>query len=83
MSVDKQISLLMSDEGCGVFPINEIKTNCVLFDLGFDSLRFMELVVLIEEYFNITFPDELLEISPDTKVSDIIKAVDECIKTTR
>ncbi|TYS60659.1 acyl carrier protein [Bacillus infantis] len=83
MSLDKDIYILLSDEVCGVFPTVEILPEKSLFEIGFDSLRFMELVVLIEEKFNIAFPDEMLEITSQTKVQDIVNIVSDCLKTSR
>lgn len=81
MSLNKDIYILLSDEVCGVFPTAEIRPEKSLFEIGFDSLRFMELVVLIEEKFNIAFPDEMLEITSQTKVQDIVNIVSDCLKT--
>jgi len=80
MSIAKHVRELMSVEGCGVFPVEEVRSDKLLFDLGFDSLRFMELVVLIEETFAISFPDQLLEVGATTTVSDIVSAVEGCLK---
>ncbi|WP_174818566.1 acyl carrier protein [Paenibacillus kobensis] len=66
---------LMSDKGCGVVQEDDIKPDKRLYEIGFDSLRFMELVILIEEELNITLPDEILDLSPVTTVSDIFEIV--------
>ncbi|GAA4726391.1 acyl carrier protein [Brevibacillus fulvus] len=76
MSVREQVIRLVSNEGCGVLPAEEIHEQRSLLEIGFDSLRYMELVVLLEETFHITFPDEMLEISAETNVSEIIRAVE-------
>jgi acyl carrier protein len=81
MTVSERVCLLMSEQGCGVFPIREIQVEQRLYDLGFDSLRYMELVVLLEETFNIAFPDEMLEISSQTTVKEIVETVESCMKS--
>lgn len=83
MNVSEKVCLLMSDEGCGVFPLSEVHVERLIYDLGFDSLRYMELVVLLEETFRIAFPDEMLEISSQTTVSEIVLAVEACLKNER
>ncbi|MBO8162723.1 MAG: acyl carrier protein [Brevibacillus sp.] len=68
----------MSNQGCGVLPPEQIGEESKMFELGFDSLRYMELVVLLEETFAISFPDEMLEITAETTAGDIVKAVQAC-----
>jgi len=70
------IRRFLSDQGCGLYPISEILEERTLFDIGFDSLRYMELVVLIEEQLQFTVPDEMLEISFETTVGDVIDLVE-------
>ena len=79
MTVSEKVIHLLSDEGCGVIPIDGIQVESLLHDLGFDSLRYMELVVLLEETFQITFPDEMLEVTSDTSVKDMVETVRTCI----
>nr|WP_256123913.1 acyl carrier protein [Paenibacillus chitinolyticus] len=62
-----------------MLPVEEISEEKRLFDMGFDSLRFMELVVLIEEHFGVQWPDEALEISGSTQVRDIVQALEGCL----
>lgn len=80
VTVSDKVCLLMSDQGCGVFPLQDIKLDLLLFDLGFDSLRYMELVVMLEESFNIEFPDEMLEITSQTAVKEIVMVVEKSLK---
>ncbi|MEC0246730.1 acyl carrier protein [Paenibacillus chitinolyticus] len=70
---------LMSDKGCGVLDSEDISASRSLYEIGFDSLRYMELVVLLEEKFSITMPDDALEITDRTKVGDIARLVEECV----
>lgn len=71
----EEILLLMSNQGCGLLPREQIAETNTMYELGFDSLRYMELVVLLEERLGISVPDELLEIRPDTTVCDIVRAL--------
>lgn len=81
MNLLETIITLMSDQGCGIFPIQEVNGEKRLYELGFDSLRYMEFVVLLEETFEIEMPDELLEINSNTKVKDIILGIKSCLNT--
>ncbi|WP_214483020.1 acyl carrier protein [Bacillus sp. SM2101] len=76
MSVKDKIIDLMSDNHCGVLPVESIDEEKTIIDVGFDSLRFMELVVLIEEEFNIEFPDDLLDIKSTTSVAEVIERIE-------
>ncbi|MGN7401943.1 phosphopantetheine-binding protein [Cytobacillus praedii] len=78
MTIKEKIFLLLSNKGCGVFSVDYVSEEKTLIDLGFDSLRFMELVVQIEEEFSIEIPDHFLEISPETTVNDVIHVVRDC-----
>ncbi|UFJ42402.1 phosphopantetheine-binding protein [Brevibacillus humidisoli] len=71
----ERILQLMSNEGCGLLPREQIREESRMYELGFDSLRYMELVVLLEETLEISIPDEMLEITAETTVRDIVKAV--------
>lgn len=79
MTVTERVRFLMSDQGCGVFTIEKVQPHCLLYHLGFDSLRYMELVVLLEETFNILVPDEMLDITSQTTVQEIIESVEKSI----
>jgi acyl carrier protein len=71
MNITKELFELMSQKHCGVLPLEEINENLTVLEAGFDSLRFMELVVLVEERFSIEFPDDLLDITSATTIGDI------------
>ncbi|PZD96834.1 acyl carrier protein [Paenibacillus sambharensis] len=75
MDISQAVRLLLSNQGCGLLPVEEIQDGSLLYEIGFDSLRYMELVVLLEEQFAFEFQDDQLEISEATSVSDIIKTV--------
>ncbi|GIQ69333.1 acyl carrier protein [Xylanibacillus composti] len=77
MDIQNEVLRLLSQEGCGVLPREQIETECALLDIGFDSLRYMEFVVLLEESLHITVPDSMLEIRAEMKVADIIRMASE------
>ncbi|WP_068776338.1 acyl carrier protein [Paenibacillus sp. FJAT-26967] len=79
MSVKKQVCVLLSDQGCGVLPVDEIGEDMGLFEIGFDSLRYMEFIVLLEEHYGIQWPDDALEISSATKVKDMVGVLEGCL----
>ncbi len=78
MSIQSEVIRLLSNEGCGVLPREEIDADRRLYDIGFASLRYMEFVVLLEESLQLSVPDELLDVQPETKVGDIIQAMSAC-----
>ncbi|MGM1049384.1 MAG: phosphopantetheine-binding protein [Bacillota bacterium] len=73
--IESVVIKLSSVLGCGILPENQIQADSKLIQIGFDSIRYMELVVLLEEELNIELPDEILEISPDTRLSDLVSAI--------
>jgi acyl carrier protein len=75
MNVHNEVIRLLSNEGCGVFTREQIDLQQKLFDIGFNSLRYMEFVVLLEESLVISLPDGLLDIRVETTVADIIRMV--------
>jgi acyl carrier protein len=77
MSLLERVLCLMSNQGCGLVPREELVAEMPLFDFGFDSLRYMELVVLIEEEFGIIIPDILLDITSSTTLVEIVDAVEK------
>ncbi|MFC5407335.1 phosphopantetheine-binding protein [Cohnella soli] len=62
----------LSDQGCGIFPIHSITYDKTLYELGIDSLRYMDLIVWLEETFQMTVPDEMLDISAEITVKTVI-----------
>ncbi|WP_270166447.1 phosphopantetheine-binding protein [Paenibacillus sp. SYP-B4298] len=80
MNSGNEVRRLMSNEGCGMMQAGDIQHSSTLYEVGFDSLRFMELVMLLEERFDIELPDEILEVEPGTTVADIITVVEACLE---
>ncbi len=77
MDVQREVLRLLSNDGCGVLPLEQIDTARSLLDVGFDSLRYMEFVVLLEETLGVTVPDGMLEIRAEMTVADIIRMASE------
>ncbi|PWW03185.1 phosphopantetheine binding protein [Paenibacillus cellulosilyticus] len=69
------IVLLALSDCCDVYPLEEIHENLRLDELGIDSLRFMELIILLEERAQIEFPDEFLELSMEKTVRFLIQII--------
>ncbi|SDZ37798.1 acyl carrier protein [Bacillus sp. 166amftsu] len=74
-STKHKILSLLSSEHSGVFPIEQIQEHLTLFEIGFDSVRYMEFIVLVEEMLNIEYPDNLLDIDSSMTVREIISTV--------
>ncbi|WP_128895441.1 acyl carrier protein [Longirhabdus pacifica] len=66
---------LLSKDGCGTLPYEQIHDDQNMYDIGFDSLRYMEFIVLLEETLEITVPDEMLDIRADVTLKDIVTMV--------
>ncbi|WP_176969013.1 acyl carrier protein [Amycolatopsis xylanica] len=45
---------------CGIAPDAQLPPNAPLWEMGMDSMRVVELVVLLETELDITLPDEYL-----------------------
>ncbi|MCM3399769.1 acyl carrier protein [Oceanobacillus profundus] len=77
MKIKDRVIELLSDKYCGLLPIKSIHEEDTIIDIGFDSLRFMEFVVLIEEEYHIEFPDDLLDIQSTTTVREVIERLEK------
>jgi len=66
---------LASSEGCGLYPVEDISESNTLYELGFDSLRYLELIVLIEENFHSEVPDESLEITYSSTIGELLEII--------
>lgn len=52
-----------------------------IVDVGFDSLRFVQLVVLLEAAFSVRFADEKLNYRSFERIRDVSDYVDELTRT--
>ena len=52
----------------------------VFQDLGYDSIKFITIVVEMESYFHIELPDEYLSADDFGKIGVIIKAIEELVE---
>ncbi|MEH6989547.1 phosphopantetheine-binding protein [Cytobacillus firmus] len=75
MDNKQNVKTLLSNKHCGIFPIERIDDQMTLFEIGFDSVRYMEFIVLVEEVLNIEYPDNLLDIDASMTVGKIIDAI--------
>lgn len=55
-------------------------TDNLLFDLGYDSIRFIQLILNLEEEFKIEFLDEYLLMEKLSTVENIYNAVSNMIQ---
>lgn len=60
-------------------PINDVKMESFLADLGIDSVMVLEFIVLLEEHFHITFSDEDLVGSNFQTVQSVVDLVNRYI----
>lgn len=61
--------------------IGEIKYDDEFSTIGIDSLKMVELMIALEDKFEITFDDSELDPSSLKKVSDVIKLTERYIST--
>ncbi|KOP81399.1 acyl carrier protein [Cytobacillus solani] len=69
------VKTLLSNKHCGIFSADRIDDSMTLFEIGFDSVRYMEFIVLVEEVLKIEYPDNLLDIDASMTVGKIIDAI--------
>lgn len=75
----KEIIVTIKSNGIDICSINN-KTNLTT-DLGFDSLEIVELIVELENEFNIEFDDDDLDIENITVFHKLLETIE--IKTTQ
>ncbi|NBI29821.1 acyl carrier protein [Chengkuizengella marina] len=66
---------LLSEEGCGVLPKEEIILSNRFIDLGFDSLKFAEFLIHLENRTGKEIPDEVLNLSLEESVEQFQKII--------
>lgn len=76
VGVDKVKELLASQLGISSADISEDKE--IVKDLGADSLDIVEMLMTLEEEYNVTIPDE--ETVDIKTVGDIVRVLDKYIK---
>lgn len=79
-AIREQMINLISDKGCGLVEREHIHDGSLLVEIGIDSLRLMELVVLVEESLHIVLPDEYLDLSGQSTVRELINIVEDCYR---
>jgi acyl carrier protein len=57
-NIERKLSEIIARASFTKVPANKIKLTDMLHDVGIDSLSFMEIVVYIEEEFDITVADK-------------------------
>lgn len=70
MSIEKRVKLIIT-EHLGVFPEKVVPEASFMNDLGADSLDEVEIVMALEEEFNIEIPDAEAE-----KIKTVKQAID-------
>lgn len=69
----KEIIIKVKDDNS----ISISSETSMMHDLGFDSLMFVELVVEVEESFNILFDDEYLKSNSIDRMADLVQYIGE------
>ncbi|HGQ5085703.1 TPA: phosphopantetheine-binding protein, partial [Streptococcus pneumoniae] len=63
MKYDSEIKNVIKDYIDFEFDINEIDNNVALTDYGVDSLKYISIILALEDYFKIEIPDNYLVFS--------------------
>jgi len=79
MTIDKVKEMLANQLNIEVNKINE--NSKIIEDLGADSLDMIEMLMALEEEFNISVPDDQAENLKT--VGDIANFIDETLKTNK
>ncbi|NDI35957.1 acyl carrier protein [Chengkuizengella sediminis] len=66
---------LLSDEGCGVLPKEEIILSNRFIDLGFDSLKFAEFLIHLENRTGKEIPDEILNFNLEESIEQFLEII--------
>jgi|HubBroStandDraft_3_1064219.scaffolds.fasta_scaffold741627_2 acyl carrier protein len=78
MNIGQQLINLIEDQ---LEIKDEVTLNNKLVDIGYDSLKFIELVIKIESFFEIEFEDEYLSYHKFETVSEVEEYISSKVKT--
>ena len=78
-SVRERVILLLSNvlesQEIGLY----LQDNCDITQIGLDSIKFIKLIVSIEESFDIEFSEDDLDFSKYKSIELLCKHIDDCI----
>jgi acyl carrier protein len=78
MCIEKEIRLILSDISLPI-SIENISSSESFSNYGVNSLLFIKIIVAIEDYYAIEFPDEKLTIEYAGTINQLCKIVISCI----
>ena len=76
MKYEKEIRDIISRVKIGTEPIESITSETKLQDIGMDSLRFVEIIIEIENEFKLEFPDDKLVMSECGTIIELCNTID-------
>lgn len=79
MKYDSEIKNVIKDYIDFEFDINEIDSNVALTDYGVDSLKYISIILALEDYFKIEIPDNYLVFSKSNTIKKLNSIIEELL----
>lgn len=83
MKYETEIREIISTVLDGLEAVNDISCDTNLQDIGMDSLAFVEIIIEMEELFNIEIPVENLVLSESGSIASLCRIVESAINDDR
>jgi len=80
MNKENVYEILSSVLGDDVELVKNMDGNADLVSMGMDSIKFVSIVIALEEVFEIEYPDEFLLINHSNTLNKLISIVTEALK---
>lgn len=71
LKYDKQIRLVIEKNVDLQYDINTIGVLDILTDYGIDSLKYISIIIALEDYFDIKIPDNYLDFSKSNTIQKL------------
>ena len=79
MKYDSEIKNIIKDHIDFEFDINEMDNNVALTDYGVDSLKYIAIILALEDYFKIEIPDNYLDFSKSNTIKKLNSIIEELL----
>ena len=77
--IQDQIRELLSSHGRLASPVSELADDSDLYDAGLTSLVTVNLLLAVEDHFDVEFPDELLARRTFQSINSLAEAVEDLV----
>ena len=78
MKHEKEIRGIIKELGILTQPVDSVGIESPLQSAGMDSISFVSLIIALEDFFDIEFPDEYLLITETGCIEQLCAAVEIC-----